>query len=93
MQNNEELYSEKEALELYKLHIKKALKVHTKCKPTILIKGDTFFLELWQNETCVYKTEIRHLLNEIHHGRSAQRIAFDIKNDFKKEILKKYFRH
>lgn len=83
---------DREALETYKLCIKKALRVHTKCKPTILIKGDTFFVELWLNETCVYKAELRNMLNEIQHGRTAQRIAFDLQKDFKKRLLSIYFR-
>lgn len=83
---------DREALETYKLCIKKALRVHTKCKPTILIKGDTFFVELWLNGACVYKTELRNMLNEIHHGRTAQQIAFDLKKDFKKQLLSIYFR-
>ena len=82
----------REALEAYKLGIKKALRVHTRCKPTILINGDTFFVELWLNGTCVYKTELHNMLNEIHHGRTAQQIAFDLKKDFKKQLLSIYFR-
>lgn len=82
----------REALEAYKLGIKKALRVHTRCKPTILIKGDTFFVELWLNETCVYKAEIHNVLNEIQRGRTAQRIAFDLQKDFKKQLLSIYFR-
>lgn len=81
-----------EALESYKLCIKKALRVHTKCKPTILIKGDTFFVELWLNSVCVYKAEVHNVLNEIRNGRTAQRIAFDLQKDFKKQVLSIYFR-
>lgn len=72
-------------------NLKKKLAKKIKCDAKIYIINDDLYIELWKDNTPLYRTYVEHFYYSIHTGLTSDDVAHMVSKTFKKYLLNKYF--